>query len=197
MIEVPGPSPRSESIPVARPLRIVRALVAATVLAAGCTGPGAGSDEAAREAELAIRTLMVAWQSADQSAFEELFRTDAVYDDFPNQHTYQGLPEIVGYMQALHAWADDVWFNIGAVHVTGTGAVAEWTFSAVQARPIGTEVPVATGAEVVSNGVTIIELENGLIVRAADYMDTRPVMLQLGGRLEMPGGSVLELDGAR
>ena len=33
---------------------------------------------------------------------------------------------------------------------------------------------------------------NARIIRAADYMDTAPMMLQMGGRLEMPGGSVIE-----
>ena len=44
------------------------------------------------------------------------------------------------------------------------------------------------------NGVTIIEMEGGRIIRAADYVDTLPMMLQLGGRVEMPGGGVIELD---
>ena len=79
--------------------------------------------------------------------------------------------------------------------MTSDGAVAEWIFSAIQARPIGADVTVATGLEVVSNGVTVIQLDGDRIRRAADYMDTRPIMLQLGGRLEMPGGSVIEMDG--
>ena len=164
------------------------------VLALWCGAclPGAG-DQASRQAELTVRSLMAAWESGDADLVADLFRPDATYDDFPNQHTYQGTQEIVGYVLALHDWADDVYFNVGSVHVTETGAVAEWVFSAVQARPMGTDVTVATGREVVANGVTIIETDGERIVRAADYMDTGPVMLQLGGRLEMPGGTVIEL----
>ena len=160
-----------------------------------CVAAGPADDQQAREAELAIRTLMAAWESADVAAIEELFWPDAVYDDFPNQHTYQGAQEIAGYVMALHDWADDVYFNVGRVHVTSSGAVAEWVFSAIQARPIGADVTVATGLEVESNGVTVIELDGDRIRRAADYMDTRPIMLQLGGRIELPGGSVMEMDG--
>jgi ketosteroid isomerase-like protein len=166
-----------------------------TFATSACAVAAPSEDQAAREAELTIRTLMAAWESADVAAIEELFWPDAVYDDFPNQHTYQGSQEIAGYVLALHDWADDVYFNVGQVHVTSDGAVAEWIFSAVQARPIGADVTVATGLEVVSNGVTVIQLDGDRIRRAADYMDTRPIMLQLGGRLEMPGGSVIELDG--
>lgn len=171
--------------------------VAACLALAGCIATGPSDEQRAREAELVVRSLMAAWERGDADLVADLFRPDAVYDDFPNQHTYQGTQEIVGYVLALHDWADDVYFNVGQVHVTQTGAVAEWVFSAVQARPIGVDVPVATGLEVVTNGVTIVELDGDRIVRAADYMDTRPVMLQLGGRLEMPGGSVIELPSGR
>ena len=59
---------------------------------------------------------------------------------------------------------------------------------------MGEMVPVATGLEVTTNGVTIVEIDGGRIRRAADYMDTAPMLLQLGGRMELPGGGVMELD---
>jgi uncharacterized protein (TIGR02246 family) len=166
-------------------------------MAGGCLPITPGDDQEALRAELAIRTLMAAWESADAAAIEELFWPDAIYDDYPNQHTHQGAQEIVEYVMALHACADDVYFNVGDVHVTRTGAVAEWIFSAVQARPMGADLTLATGLEVISNGVTIVELDRGRIRRAADYMDTRPIMLQLGGKIEMPGGGTVEGDGRR
>jgi hypothetical protein len=45
--------------------------------------------------------------------------------------------------------------------------------------------------------VTIIELDGERIIRAADYMDTAPMLLQMGARIEMPGGGVVELPDAR
>ncbi|MEM7417243.1 MAG: nuclear transport factor 2 family protein [Gemmatimonadota bacterium] len=168
-----------------------------TLALGACAQVGPSDDETAREAELTIRSLMAAWERGDQELLEELFWPEATYDDFPNQHTYQGVQEIIGYVDALHAWADDVLWNVGRVHVTESGAVAEWVFSAVQARPIGNQVSIGTGAEVVTNGVTIIELEGSRIIRAADYTDTAPMLLQLGSRIELPGGTVLELDDGR
>jgi hypothetical protein len=47
---------------------------------------------------LVIRTLMAAWESADTAVIQNLFWPQATYDDFPNQATYQGLEEIVGYV---------------------------------------------------------------------------------------------------
>lgn len=171
-------------------------LIACTVFFA-CAQQDSGPSAAAREAELAIRSLMAGWESGDIDLIEDLFLPQATYDDFPNQVTYQGLQEIVGYIVAVHDWGDDVYMNIGRVHASESGAVAEWVFSAVQNRPMGDFVSVATGREVVLNGVTIIEMRDGRILRAADYTDTAPMMLQLGGRIELPGGTVLELDDGR
>ena len=137
----------------------VAAIICTALLLAACAQLQPPPDEAAREAERTIRSLMVAWERGDATLLEELFWPDAVYDDFPNQHTYQGLDEIVGYVDALHGWADDVLWSVGTVHVTENGAVAEWILSAVQARPIPGQVTVGTSAEVVTNGVTVIELE--------------------------------------
>jgi ketosteroid isomerase-like protein len=169
----------------------------ALLLTSGCIRPSASEDEALREAELVMRSLMSAFETADSALIEDLFWPQATYDDFPNQHTYHGLEEIVGYVTAVHRWADDVYMNLGELHVSTDGAVAEWVFSGVQNRPMGDQVPVATGREVVLNGVTIVELRDGRILRAADYTDTGALMLQLGGRVELPGGSVVELEGAR
>lgn len=156
-----------------------------------CAAPA--DDPLARQSELTARTLMAAWESADTATIEELFWPQATYDDFPNQTTYQGVDEIVGYVTSPHAWGDDVLMSVGEVHASSNGAVAEWVFSAIQARPMGDVVPVATGNEVVMNGVTIIEIERGRIIRAADYADATPMWLQLGGRIEIPGGGVIEL----
>jgi ketosteroid isomerase-like protein len=164
---------------------------------AACVPTGQGGSEADREAELALRSLMAAFESADVALIEDLFVPQATYDDFPNQHTYYGVEEIVGYVTAVHEWADDVYMNVGAVYPTRGGAVAEWVFSGVQNRPLGDRVPVGTGREVVLNGVTIIQMQDGRIVRAADYTDSGALMLQLGGRIELPGGGVVELDGIR
>lgn len=166
-------------------------------LLSSCIATGASDTEAANEAEVAIRSLMAAWERGDEALLQELFWPQATYDDFPNQHVHEGIQEIIDYVNAMHAWADDVYMSVGAVHVTANGAVAEWVFSGVQNRPLGNQVTVGTGREVVTNGVTIIELERGRIMRAADYFDTAPMLLQLGGRIELPGGTVLELNDGR
>lgn len=151
----------------------------------------AGSEAASARNELMVRSLLDAQQSADTATITALFWPDAVYDDYANQLEYRGLAEIVGYVTSVHTWADDVYLNAGRVHAGTSGAVAEWLFAGVQARPMGDYAPTGTGREVVLNGVTIIEVDGGRIRRAADYVDTAPLALQLGGRIELPGGRVI------
>ncbi|HSG08287.1 MAG TPA: nuclear transport factor 2 family protein [Longimicrobiales bacterium] len=146
------------------------------------------------ENEIVARTLMSLWETGDTEELARLFYGDAVYDDFPNQTQYRGLEEIAGYLTHVHDWADGVSMGISEVHVSETGAVVEWVFSAMQDKPIGSVVPVATGREVLLNGVTILEIEAGRIRRAADYIDVLPLVLQLGAEVRLPGGSIMKLD---
>jgi len=164
------------------------------MLAAACR---VTNEQAVTQNELIARSLVDAIQAADTATIVELFWPEATYDDFSSQLQHRGIEEILGYLTSVHDWADDVYLNVGSVHVSETGAVAEWVFAGVQARPMGETVPIATGLEVTTNGVTILEIDGGRIRRGADYMDTLPMLLQLGGRLQLPGGSVMELDVAR
>jgi hypothetical protein len=132
--------------------------------------------------------------SADAEGVADLFFPEAVYDDFANQQQYQGLQEIAGYIQGGSRWATGVSIDIIDLHVSDSAAVAEWVFTGIQDKPIGSTLPVATGREVVLNGVTIIETVGGRIRRAADYVDGLTMVLQLGGEVHMPGGGVLKLD---
>jgi steroid delta-isomerase-like uncharacterized protein len=174
----------------------VKALSSAVVgVLALCGSACSPSEEQAMsQNELVVRSLIDAVQAADTATIVELFWPEATYDDYASQLQHRGVEEILGYLTSLHEWADDIYMNVGAVHVGATGAVAEWIFAGVQARPMGEMVPVATGLEVVTNGVTIVEVDGGRIRRAADYMDTATMLLQLGARVELPGDGVMELD---
>jgi SnoaL-like domain len=157
------------------------------------------SDDVARSypSELALRSLIAAVESADTALILDIFSPQATYDDFANQQSYEGLEEIVGYITSVHEWGSEVYMNLGAVHAGEASATGEWVFSAVQTRPIGARLPISTGKEVVLNGVTIVEMEDDRIIRAADYVDNLPLWLQLGAKLELPGGGVLEQDNSR
>jgi len=173
-----------------RPPAFVRPLpLVAAALVVAC-GPNDGQADAL--AQYLMQSLVVARQTADTAAIEEIFQPDAVYDDYPDQISYEGIEDIVGYLTAVHDWGDDVYLTLGGVHTSPTGATGEWTLGAVQARPIPDLVGTVTDREVVVSGVTILEIEGGRITRAADYWDRAAFMLQLGATIELPGGNVLE-----
>ena len=171
------------------------ALLTATLLLLSSCAPAAqGPTGAEAENELAMRTLLQMLESGDASGVAGLFHPDATYDDYANQAEYQGLQEIAGYLSQGTRWADGVNLSITSLQASSWGAVAEWVFSGIQVRPMGSLVSVATGRDVVLNGVTLIEMDRGRIRRAADYTDALALVLQLGAEARMPGGAVLKLD---
>ncbi len=170
------------------------AALALTALAAAACGPST-PDAVLAEHELLARTVMAAWEARDMEALSRELWPDAVWDDFPNGVTYRGVEEIAAYKSEVHAWASDLVINVTAVHSSPSGATVEWVLYGTQTAPMAGRVEAVTDREVLVNGVTILEVEDGLVARGADYLDTLPLMLQLGGRVELPGGEVLELEG--
>ena len=49
----------------------------------------------------------------------------------------------------------------------------------------------ATNKSFTLKGTTIIEMEKGMITKATDYMDVMGFVIQLGARVELPGGTLL------
>jgi len=62
----------------------------------------------------------------------------------------------------------------------------------IQDRPIPGRIEIPSNKEFKVKGVTIIEVKDGRITKATDYMDLLGFMIQLGARVELPGGVVLE-----
>jgi hypothetical protein len=158
---------------------------------AACTP---SQDEADVLGRYLLESLAFARQTADTALLEEIFLPDATYDDFPGQIQYLGIQDVVGYLTSVHDWGDDVYISLGNVETGSSSAVGEWFLAAVQERPIPDIIGAGTGREVSWNGLTVIEIEGGRIARAADYWDRTALILQLGGRIELPDGTVLESD---
>ena len=162
------------------------------VLCLGACAPS--EDQAATLGEYLLRSLVYARQTGDTAVIEEIFRPDATYDDYPGQVEYRGVEEIVDYLTSVHDWGDDVYLNLGNLLTGPAGAVGEWFFSTVQSRPIPDLITLGTDREIALSGATVIEIEGGRIARAADYYDRAALALQLGGRIEMPDGTVIDGD---
>jgi steroid delta-isomerase-like uncharacterized protein len=165
-------------------LRTLLAISALAIVLAGCIGRH-------EDAEQQVRQLMTIWETGDAAPLAEIATPDVVYDDVPNGERFQGLDGVRRYVEHVHAWAAQVEITISAVHSGPDAAVAEWIMRGVQDRPIPGRVPVATNRPFELKGVTLIELRDGRIARAADYIDVLGFVVQLGGRVELPGGAVI------
>jgi steroid delta-isomerase-like uncharacterized protein len=140
---------------------------------------------------LLARRLMDMWESGDTAALDEITTDDVVYDDVPNTQRFEGREGVRRYIKHVHAWAGHIEIEVTAVHGGEKAALAEWIMRGVQDRPIPGRVPVATNRRFELKGATLVELREGKIARAADYLDVLGLVVQLGGRVELPGGAVI------
>lgn len=173
--------------------RIVAALGLA-LLTVSCNR--SGPSPLLQENELMARMLISDFESGDVSKLSSMFYPTAVYDDYSSQNEYEGLREISGYVHSIQDWAGSISMNVTGVQPSETGATIEWTLNAIQERPIPGRIGVGTGASLQVNGITVLEIQRHLIVRAANYMDELGMLLQLGGVMTMPDGTVIKGEGS-
>ena len=67
----------------------------------------------------------------------------------------------------------------------------ELTLTAKHTSPIKGKVPIATNKDITLNGATLVEFKDGKIAKASDYMDVLGFVIQLGSKVELPGGVVI------
>ena len=137
--------------------------------------------------------LIRIWENGNIQDLGKIMAHDAVYEAAQQGHSYNGIDEIGNYVGHVNSFAKDLKIKIISLKSSETSAVVEWIMSGIQNRPIEGRVSVATNREFNVKGVTIIEINDGLISKATDYMDVLGFVIQLGARVELPGGMVLEL----
>lgn len=165
--------------------------LAACVVVSSLVACGPSPEQADTLGRYLMESLVYARQTADTAMMEELFLPDATYDDYPGQLQHEGIQDIVGYLTSVHDWADDVYLTLGNVRTGPSIVVGEWYLSAVQSRPIPGVIGTGTDRDVTINGITLLEMAGGRIVRASDYWDDEALLLQLGARIELPDGTVV------
>ena len=147
-------------------------------------------DSSIREMELGVK-LMDIWESGDTALLSEIFHSNGTYVDMPNNHTFEGIPGAQAYVNHVHTWGTNINMEIkDSFFANGKGHI-QWTFTAVQTNPIPGRVPVATDQKVTLNGVTLFEFKEDKIFKATDYLDAFGFVLQLGSKVELPGGVVI------
>ena len=138
-----------------------------------------------------LQDLIGLWESGDTTITENIFLEDCEYTDVANNQTFSGIKGVNKYVSHIHNWASDVKMEIRNINVSENMGFVEWTMTGKQTEPIGGRVLIATNRDIMLNGVTLAEIEGGKINKASDYMDVLGFVVQLGSKIELPGGVVI------
>ena len=117
-----------------------------------------------------------AWSSGDAAQVAALYTEDAEREDVPIAVTSRGRAEVEALAKGLFETDADVRLEVTGGFAGETWAVVEWTFSGTHQQ---------TGGEVTFRGVSVLELEDGLISRETDYYD----LPQMQGQIAAAGGT--------
>jgi steroid delta-isomerase-like uncharacterized protein len=143
----------------------------ATVLAAG-KARVVSAQEAVPEL---LDAWAAAWSSHDPEQLVALYAADAVYEEMPTATVARGHDEIREHVAASHAAFADIEVTPRRGFQTETWAVLEGDFAARGPEGQSISVPFAV----------ILEIEDGAIVRSADYFDLNAVLTQMEASSDM------------
>ena len=155
--------------------------------------PMYGCSENISVAETQGRALINIWENGNIEDLDKIMSANPVYEAAQQNHSYKGLEEVKSYVGHVVLFAKDLKIEIISVISTKSSATIEWVMTGIQDRPISDIITVPTNKEFMVKGVTLIEVEDGLITKATDYMDVLGFVIQLGAKVELPGGVVLEM----
>ena len=111
-----------------------------------------------------------AWSSGDAAQVAALYNETAIREDIPTGTTSDGRAAIEAFAAGLFALDSDVRLDVTGGFAGQSWAVVEWTFSGIHQ---------ATGGEVTFRGVSVLELDGGLISRETDYYDLPQMQEQI------------------
>jgi hypothetical protein len=138
-----------------------------------------------------VNELMVLWETGDTLKTDNIFTDTCTYSDVANNQTFVGIQGVNKYVHHVHDWASEIKMIVRNIEIKDSIGYVEWTFKARQTNPIKGIVLIATNKKVTLNGVTLIEFCNSKIKNASDYMDVLGFILQLGSKVELPGGVII------
>ena len=134
-----------------------------------------------------------AWSSGDATQVAALYTEDAVREDIPTGISSRGRAEIEAFAAGLFETDADVRLVVTDGFVGERWAVVEWTFTGTKQE---------TGGGVTFRGVSVLELEDGLIRHETDYYDLSQMQQQIAaaggapGALETPTAGTAATPGA-
>lgn len=131
------------------------------------------------------------WETGDTLKTNDIFADSCIYTDVANNQTFVGIQGVNKYIHHVHDWASNVKMTVRNIEVSEKTGYVEWKFTAKQTRPIKGIVLIATNKQITLNGVTVLSFSDNKIKDASDYMDVLGFVLQLGSKVELPGGVII------
>jgi steroid delta-isomerase-like uncharacterized protein len=141
--------------------------------------------------EIQGKALLAVWESGSVQDLVEIMAENSVYEAVQQGYVYKGIDEIKGYVGHVRLFASDLSVEVISIKSTKTMAFLEWEMTGIQSQPIPGRVVISTNRKFSIRGITLVEVQDGLITKATDYMDVLGFVVQLGGRVELPGGIVI------
>jgi steroid delta-isomerase-like uncharacterized protein len=127
-----------------------------------------------------------AWNRHDVDAILALHTEDSVFENHTSGGKGVGKAEIREIVEAVFAAFPDLHFDTRRLYVREGLVVQEWTASATFSAAIvrqGKRYP-PTGKKIVWDGMDIIPMKDGLVVRKDVYADSLSYLRQIG--VEIP-----------
>lgn len=141
-------------------------------------GPATGQD--GKEPPDPVTEAQAAWNQGDGDRLGALFAEDGEYLSVPSGRVFRGPEGVAEYLGHMFSGAPDSRLEEVSRVREGDLVALEWVWTGTHAGD-WPGLP-ATGREFAVRGVTVLEIEDGRIRRAADYWNRGTLLEQLGGR---------------
>lgn len=127
-----------------------------------------------------LQEYTAAWSSGDSDRVLRLYDEDALFEELVlGGVVTRNHQELAAYADAAFGAFTDFAITVHWGIVKGNVMVAEWVLSGSYTGTFG-DLPQGTGQQVEVPGVSIIEVENGLIKHQREYWDVAMLLSQVG-----------------
>ena len=124
-----------------------------------------------------VKSFWTAWNSHDWEKTSPFYTDDCTMEDLPSKICH-GKQEIEAYYRYLFVGYPDLNFEPKRSFGNGDHIASEWIMSGTHTGD--TAKFKATGKKFSIQGVTILEINNGKIVRETDFWNMHSLLQQLG-----------------
>jgi steroid delta-isomerase-like uncharacterized protein len=134
------------------------------------------------ELEAVIARYNEAWNRHDVDAILAMHTEDSVFENHTSGGRGSGKAEIRAILEGIFATFPDLQFEGRRLYVRDDLVVQEWTAGATHSTTItraGKTYP-ATGRKISWNGMDVIPMRGGLVVRKDVYADSISYLRQIG-----------------